>query len=266
MNTEADKKLSGKLITLITVAAFLAAFLIYYTIMSVIAPGKKLEKIKEQYAPELKQENNLDSRIFNDSAYISLMKEKAFLMSKIAMAETDSIYMTLNLADSTANLEISGVEVHSAKIAKIKTSRILRKGNEYFIYSMLSKPLNIIGDYSTFRKEPLMIKMAPKDTSEYKPDIIPDTTDYEPVNYIFEMDNGIRIFVYQDEKLTAYDKRHHFFFDLNDRLKYLWDSMKKVVVFKVPEYHPFIKITLPKSEAKILYRAIPRKGQIAVYL
>ncbi len=32
------------------------------------------------------------------------------------MAETDSVYITLNLADSTANLEISGVAVHSAKI------------------------------------------------------------------------------------------------------------------------------------------------------
>jgi len=34
-----------------------------------------------------------------------------------------------------------------------------------------------------------MIKMAPKDTSEYKPDIMPDTSITEPVNYILEM-NG----------------------------------------------------------------------------
>ena len=31
------------------------------------------------------------------------------------MAETDSIYLTLNLADSTVNLEISGVSVHSGQ-------------------------------------------------------------------------------------------------------------------------------------------------------
>ena len=31
-----------------------------------------------------------------------MLKEKAFLQSKIIMAETDSIYLTINLTDSTA--------------------------------------------------------------------------------------------------------------------------------------------------------------------
>ena len=34
------------------------------------------------------------------------------------MAETDSIYLTLNMKDSTADLEISGVVVHKAKMNK----------------------------------------------------------------------------------------------------------------------------------------------------
>ena len=59
-------------------------------------------------------------------------------------------------------------------------------------HQLLSSPMNIVSDLATIRKEPLMIKMAPKDTSEFKPDIIPDTSDYEPVNYILEMDNGIQ--------------------------------------------------------------------------
>lgn len=264
MKTETDNRLTrGKLI-LITIAVLAILFLVYYAIMSMIAPSMKLNEIREKYAL-LQEETPADERILNDSAYISLMKEKAFLQSKIAMAETDSIYLTLNLADSTANLEISGVEVHSAKISDFRVSSILGKGNEYLIYSMLSVPLNIVRDYSTFRKEPLMIKMAPKDTSEYKPDIIPDTTDYEPVNYILEMDNGIRIFVYQDDKISANDRKHHFVFDLTDRLRNAWSALKSIAVLKVPEYHPFIKITLPKADAKIIYRAIPRNGQVAVY-
>jgi hypothetical protein len=39
-----------------------------------------------------------------------------------------------------------------------------------------------------------------------------------------------------------------------------------VAVFKVPEYHPFIKIRLPQADAKIIYRAIPRNGQISVFI
>lgn len=264
MKTESDTRLTRGKLTVITIAGMVILFLVYYSIMSMVAPSRKLNGIKEKYALQ-QEEASVDERILNDSTYISLMKEKAFLQSKIAMAETDSIYLALNLADSTANLEISGVVVHSAKISDFRISSILGKGNEYLIYSMLSVPLNIVRDYSTFRKEPLMIKMAPKDTSEYKPDIIPDTTDYEPVNYILEMDNGIRIFVYQDDKISAYDRKHHFIFDLTDRLRNAWSSLKSIALLKVPEYHPYIKVTLPKADAKIIYRAIPRNGQVAVY-
>jgi len=265
MKTGTDTSLSRSKLTVIIIGTLAILFLVYYSIMSMIAPSKKLSVIKEKYSMPAGEGNIVDERILNDSTYISLIKEKAFLQSKIAMAETDSIYLTINLADSTANLEISGVEVHSAKISDYRISSILGKGNEYLIYSMLSVPLNIVRDYSTFRKEPLMIKMAPKDTSEYKPDIIPDTTDYEPVNYILEMDNGIRIFVYQDDKLSASDRKHHLIFDLTYRLRNAWSSLRSVAKLKVPEYHPFIKITLPKADAKIIYRAIPRKGQVAVY-
>jgi len=260
------KRLAVKKIVLIIIGAFLLIFLFYFSIMSVLAPGKKLNEIRAKFGLQQTPEKTIDERFFSDSAYMGMLKEKAFLQARISMAETDSVYMTLNLADSTANLEISGVAVHSAKINEIKISRILRSENEYAVSAMLSTPMNIIGDFATIKKEPLMIKMAPKDTSEFKPDIIPDTSDYEPVNYILEMDNGIRIFVYQDTDTISSDKNNLFIFDLNDRLKNTWSSLKSLARFKVPEYHPFIRIRLPKADAKILYRATPRHGQIAVYM
>ena len=48
----------------------------------------------------------LNQRILKDSAYLKLLKEKAFLQSRIILAETDSIYLSINLADSTANIGI----------------------------------------------------------------------------------------------------------------------------------------------------------------
>lgn len=130
---------------------------------------------------------------------------------------------------------------------------------------MLASPMTIVKDYATIRKEPLMVKMAPKDTSEFKPDVIPDTSDYEPVNYILEMDRGIRIFVYQETDTIAKDKNSLFFFDLRDRMKNVSASLGRTIRLKVPEYHPFIKIRVPKADAKVLYRAVPRNGQIAIY-
>ncbi len=251
--------------TLLVAAGIVAAFLIYYTVMSLIAPARKLNEIRAGFGTEQEGEMKPASGYFTDSAYVEMMTRKTFLQSRISMAGTDSVYITLNLADSTANLEISGVAVHTAKISSLKMSRILRRENDVVISSMLASPMTIVKDYATIRKEPLMVKMAPKDTSEFKPDVIPDTSDYEPVNYILEMDRGIRIFVYQETDTIAKDKNSLFFFDLRDRMKNVSASLGRTIRLKVPEYHPFIKIRVPKADAKVLYRAVPRNGQIAIY-
>ena len=266
MENNEKKLLTGKKKCLIICGAFLLVLLIYYSIMSALGPARKLDELKTRFGLQQDSENGADEKFFTDSAYVSLLKNKAFLQSRISMAETDSIYITLNIADSTAKLEISGVAVHAARLNDLKISKILRSGNDYLIPAMLASPMTIVKDIATIKKEPLMIKMAPKDTSEFKPDIIPDTSDYESVNYILEMDNGIRIFVYQDTDTITTDKHRLFFFDLNNRLRSTWSTIKSIARFKVPEYHPFIKIRLPKADAKILYRAVPRHGQIAVYM
>ena len=262
-NKEAGMK-RGKNLLIIS-GLVIAVILGFYTVMSLLAPGRKLEDIRLKYGPEESSENKIDERLYKDSSYMALLKDKSYLQARTSMAETDSVYMTLNLSDSTANLEISGVIVHSVRINSYRVSGILRRTDEYAISSMLSLPMNIVSDQASIKKEPLMIKMAPKDTSEFKPDVIPDTSDYEPVNYILEMDNGIRIYVYQTTDTLKSDKRQLFFFDLRDRAGTTWSYMKSIARFRVPEYHPFIKIRMPKADAKILYRAVPRKGQIAVY-
>lgn len=266
MENNENGSIPRKKLILIVISSLLLLFLVYFSIMSALAPARKSDEIKTSFGLQQDSEKKLDERLYTDSAYISLLKERAFLQSRISMAGTDSVYMTLNVADSTASLEISGVTVHSAKMNRIRVSSILRSGNHYAISSVLATPMTIVRDFATIRKEPLMIKMAPRDTSEFKPDIIPDTSDYEPVNYIFEMDNGIRIFIYQNTDKVNSDKTRLFFFDLNNRLRNIWSSLKSVARFRVPEYHPFIRIRLQKTDAKILYRAVPRNGQIAVYL
>jgi hypothetical protein len=265
METENIHKPSVKKTFLILVIAC-SSFIIYYSIMSMMGPTRKLAAIKKEFTPLQTAKKEDDKKIFSDSAYLRLLKERAFLQAKIIMAETDSIYLTINLADSSINLEISGVVVHAARMRSITASRIFMKGDENTILSMLSIPFTISYDIATILKEPVMIKMAPKDTSEYKPDIMPDTSITEPVNYILEMTNGARIYVYQEEDEKFSDKMCHFKFDLNDRLGQTWKAFKSIAVFKVPEYHPFIKIRLPRADAKIIYRAIPKNGQISVFL
>jgi hypothetical protein len=266
METESAKKNSMGKITFLILLIICSSFLIYYSVMSMIAPSRKMAELKKEFSPENPEAKKDDSKMLRDSAYLKLIKERAMLQSRIIMAETDSIYLSLDLTDSTMNLEISGVVVHMAKMSSFKASRMLTNGNENIISKMLSAPLTIESAFATIKKEPVLIKMAPKDTSEYKPDIMPDTSITEPVNYILEMTNGTRIYIYQEEDENPSDKKAQFMFDLNDRLRQTWVSLKSVAVLKVPEYHPFIKIRLPRSDAKIIYRAIPRNGQISVFI
>jgi hypothetical protein len=264
MESEAKKE-PRKNVTLIVLISIVSAFLVYYSVMSVLSPGRKLEELRTRYMAKSSVKSNIDKKILLDSAYLKLLTKKAFLQSRIAMAGTDSCYIALNMSDSSANLEICGVIVQKAKMSSIKTSKILSASNENAILSLLSAPFTIKSSIASIKKEPVMFQMAPKDTSEYKPDIMPDTTIAEPVNYILETDQGVRIFVYQEERVKAEDRLSQFKFDLNYRLKDTWSALKRVAVFKVPEYHPFIKIKLPRTDAKNIYRAVPKNGQIALF-
>jgi hypothetical protein len=264
METETGNRTPDRKYWLITLA-FILALIIYYAVMVMLAPARKINAMKEEYGFRQNEKNKLNDTIFTDSTYLALFREMSFLKARTAMAETDSIYLSMNLADSGVTLEISGVAVVRTKIKRLSSSRIFQDRNSYFVSSMLSKPLTVKRNFSSIPKEPLMIKMAPKDTSEFKPDIIPDTADYEPVNYVMEMDNGTVIYVYQEQRLNPGDGIHLFFLDARYRIHDAWRTMKSVFTFKVPEYHPFIRVRLPRSDAKAIYRGLPEHGQIAVY-
>jgi hypothetical protein len=264
METVTENKTSGKKVLLITVIVIIATSLIYYSVMSLMSPGKKLAAIKSEFGDEKTESTAGAGRMLSDSIYIGMLKEKAFLQSRIAMAETDSIYLTVNLADSTANIEISGVVVHKSRMSQLQASSILMKGNENIILSMLASPFTIENSISTIKKDPVMVKVAPKDTSEYKPDIMPDTSITEPVTYIFELNSGVRIYVCQDDDQKKNDRHEIFMFDLKDRFRNTLSSLKSIATFKVPDYHPYIKMRLPRADAKIIYRALPKNGQIAI--
>jgi hypothetical protein len=255
MENEIEKKttLTGKIFYIL--GSLLIVFMLYYGIMSLLAPAVKIKDINSEYGYKQPENSKTDERIFSDSAFVSATREKAYFQSRIA----------INLSDSSATLEINGVAVHKAKIAEIEVSKVFRKADEYSVSAMLSIPFTVGNDYATIMKEPMMLKIAPKDTSEYKPDILPDTTNSESVNYLFETETGTRIYFYQIVGKNEGGGLNLFLFDLNDRLRNFRDNLESLIRLKVPEYHPSIRLRLDKEDAKIIYRALPRHGQIAVY-
>jgi hypothetical protein len=251
---------------IVILAIILLIFIIYYTIMAMLGPGRKSEALSAEYYLVQEQQNDMDSVIREDSTYISLLKQKSFLQSRMTMAETDSIYLTVNLSDSIFNLEINGVSLHTARISKFNLSKIISEGNEFILASMMAQPFNILKNFSTIKKEPLMIRMAPRDTSEYQPDVIPDTADTEPVFFIMETNKGIRFIIYQEERINPGDGLRLFMFDLLHRIRNTLQGIKSIMLLRVPEYHPYIKIRINRGDAKIIFRAMPENGQIGVFI
>ena len=70
-NTE-KKRPAGIKITLIVAGAFLLAFLVYFTILSALAPARKLDEIKTKIGLQQSSDKNTDERYYSDSAFISL--------------------------------------------------------------------------------------------------------------------------------------------------------------------------------------------------
>jgi hypothetical protein len=239
--------------------------MVYYTAMMLLGSIKKMTDITNEFSNTLNEKNEINNEIFSDSAYLSLLKEKSFLQSRIVMAGSDSVYLTINLTDSIVNIEISGVVVHSTRISSVRASKILMKDNA-IISSFLSTPFRITATSGTIKKEPVMIKMAPRNASEYIPDIMPDTSLTEPVSFILEMSQGVRIFVSQEETDSFINSMRLFRFDIARRFKDSWQSLISVLQLKVPDYHPFIRIKVPADNARIIYRALAGTGQAGIYI
>jgi hypothetical protein len=129
---------------------------------------------------------------------------------------------------------------------------------------MLSTPQTVKRHSSTVKKVPLMIKIAPKDTSEYTPDVVPDTSDVELVNFILETNNGIHLYFNESNPRETSDGVQQFNFNMKDRVWKAYQSYKIIFSLKKPDYKPTIRIKLDKKDAKIIYRAIPENASIII--
>lgn len=249
---------------IITAGALIAAVIIFYLFRSVSAVNHTVHEFDNAYFASLEQKEGDTINQCSIPGYIDLLRSKAYLSAQVRMAESDSIGLLINMRDSLIQLQIKGVVIRTVRMAEYDISPFFQRANQEAIYNMLATPLVVTSMSATFPKEPINVKIAPKDTSEVVVDIKPDTTDFEAVFFNLETDRNINFFFGQQEDTIPADRRARFFFDLNDRLQNARATIKAVSHFDVPPYTPYIKIWIPKSEAKIVYRAIPKECMIVL--
>ena len=248
---------------IITVTIILVV-VVFYLFRAVSAVNHTVRDFDNAYFASLEQKEGDTINQCSIPGYIDLLRKKAYLSAQVKMAESDSIGLLINMRDSIIQLQIKGVAIKTIKFHEYDISPFFQRANQEAIYTMLASPLIITGMHATFSKEPINVKIAPKDTSEAVVSAKPDTTDFEAVFFNLETDRNIDLFFEQQEDTVKADRKARFLFDLNGRLRDASATMKAVTRFETPPYTPYIKIRIPKSEAKIVYRAIPRESMVVL--
>jgi hypothetical protein len=224
--------------------------------------------------------NELQEAVYNDSVLLMKfdtiyfhpemnipVKEKVYREALLKLAENDSIQLVINLDDSTVNLSIKGVIIHQTKIYEFSKDKFFKKISLIQEYKLFSRPLLYHSTFATIVKEPVVLRHAPKDTSEAALNAWqPDTLIQNPAFVALSAEHNIRIILEQNENNYLKDKwvRFQFYSCLFFRDKAA--SLKNLIYLEKQEYRPTITIKLPVDDLRAIYRALPHTTYLVLKL
>ncbi len=257
------------------IAIFLAlAIMVYFTMMTVVIPvsrykiilPEKTSEYDKVFPTDLNWELTADDSVKHQAKM--MISEEAYLLSRLEMAESDSICLAMSFEDSTISLVIQGVTIYSSKIQSFQISSSLKKSDPFTLAQWLSVPFTVENHYSSIPKVPVLHKMAPKDTIEAMNQIMLDPlkNDLDPVFYSLYLDRRL-ILNFEQEELPGNDntkqlKIYRREIKLDDRRTIL----KHLVRFSPIEFVPKINVVLDKKTARVIYRAIPDHALVSLQL
>jgi hypothetical protein len=208
-----------------------------------------------------------DSQLGEVRQIIKKENEKAFEQLRLNLAEKDSIYVILDVPDSSILLEIKGVTVKKTKMVRMEASNRLTLITHENLLPWISKPFILQRDLSTIPKAPIVVKQAPKDTIEAaKMSAKPAPLDSTNVFYTLYFDRNLVLEVEQSEppekgateKVETYQKI---------KRKEFTKSVTDVLRNPQQQDQPMLfKLIISESEARALYRAVPVNTKLILKL
>ncbi len=198
---------------------------------------------------------------------IDLMKEKAWVESRLKMSVGDSVGLSIDLGRHIIQLELKGVVVMKSKIRDYSASGFFKRmdGNVYF--NMFGSPLTIEKFESSIEKNPFKVVIAPKNEAEAeaaasKKDSIRDENVFWTVKFDRDFELNIQGIDSVAESQAKYKLGKGFEFERD--LKNIANSFGHILKFSNPVYTPEILISIPENEAKSILRALPRKALVTI--
>lgn len=195
----------------------------------------------------------------------SLVREKALREALLKLSLNDSISLVVNLRDSTVNLSIKGVIIHTSKVKFTKVDPLLMKLPAKMYLDLFSNSLKILEEKATIVKEPIVVVQAPKDTIEasrnaYKP----DTLIQNPAYLKMKLSYGISLRFDQEKATTWNDKWVRLIFSTDGWSGRIAQRLKNFATFQRQVYKPEIRVKLPVDDLRSIYRALPEEASVVI--
>ncbi len=241
----------------------LAVIALQYSVLSVSAVRHRMRLVNNEIDAQLLT----DDKRSKDTAWLRLYKEKDWLETRFQIARTDSISMSVNLSDSTLQIELKGVVLKKTKILDFKADRFLYQLNPGAYHHLLGKQAKASAVVASIPKEPLIVKKAPKDTIEAEASATTiDSTKIEVVHWILKLDNQILLKIEGVDPAAKSDRWKSQKFWMSQNLSRTWNDLKQTMVFKKPDYFPEIRLVIPEADARAFYRALPVEPLVCIRL
>ena len=272
------------------ITSVLAIFTIYTLVNTVLLPAftknplprativvseEKEKPAKGENKKSAKKEDNSstddtisDSAVSGNSKeakmkLFELRKQENLLHSRLTLADEDSMYLVLDLVNNIAILEMKGVSLHECHILKANISNSIKMYHTEALLNWMAEPFMVKHVEATIPKIVFVEKIAPKDSIEAnKVAVEPTAPKLGDVLIVMDFERNLRLVVEQSEKPDEEGQKIISAMKWKYQSAEIRRSLQSLLKFNRQPAMPEIDIVIPKSDATILYKALPLRPKL----
>lgn len=198
--------------------------------------------------------------------WLALKTKAAYLKAAVNLAKSDSIYLALDLSDSTLALTIKGVSIRSCKLHAFQVGNGIRYlESSGLLPYWLESPFTMKQQWASITKAPIQIKKAPRDTSEASQSTeMPVPSKPHDVHIKLKYDRGLTVYIDQIQNLSIRSVPRKVFYWLQSGVGHLTESISNLVGLRPFEIQLCIFLEISQADAQAVYRAIPRNANLII--
>lgn len=199
--------------------------------------------------------------------YFELKKTESILRSRYNLSAEDSIYFVLDLINKIARLEMKGIPLHDSNISKVWISNSIKMFHTEAFLRWIAQPFVLKRADATIERVQFLVKKAPKDTIEAnKIEALPAPRRTGDVYIVMNFDRDLQVVIRQSEISEGEDKARIDSLRTSILKRETGKSIKSLTSFNRDVVEPKIVITMTKTDAITLYRALPQKLKMVLLM